>query len=137
MIFGRKELEAKEKETLAPYACASYKSEGREYKETEDTSRTCFQRDRDRIIHSTAFRRLKRKTQVFVSSHGDHYRTRLTHTMEVAQISRDMSRTLGLNEDLAESIALSHDLGHTPFGHAGEEVLSACLSKFDKSQEKT
>ena len=96
---------------------------GREHEEKEDETRFPFQRDRDRIIHTQAFRRLKAKTQVFVAGKGDHYRTRLTHTMEVAQISRDMARTLSLNEDLAECIALAHDLGHTPFGHAGEDAM--------------
>ena len=108
---------------LAPYAVPHGTSLGRENPEEEDATRFPFQRDRDRIIHTQAFRRLKHKTQVFVVGKGDHYRTRLTHTMEVAQISRDMARTLGLNEDLAECIALAHDLGHPPFGHAGEEAL--------------
>ncbi len=120
---------------LAPYACFAIKSKGGFYKEEKDPYRTCFQRDRDRIIHTNAFRRLKRKTQVFVANHGDHYRTRLTHSMEVAQISRDISRSLGLNEDLSESIALAHDLGHTPFGHAGEHALNLCLKKFGESFE--
>lgn len=108
---------------LASYAVPHGTGLGREYSEEEDATRFPFQRDRDRIIHTQAFRRLKHKTQVFVVGKGDHYRTRLTHTMEVAQISRDMARTLGLNEDLAECIALAHDLGHPPFGHAGEEAL--------------
>jgi dGTPase len=109
--------------SLAPYAVAQGKNLDREFKEEEDETRFPLQRDRDRIIHTQAFRRLKHKTQVFVAGKGDHYRTRLTHTMEVAQISRDMARTLGLNEDLAECIALAHDLGHTPFGHAGEDAM--------------
>jgi len=96
----------------------------------EDKNRLPFQVDRDRIIHSKAFRRLKDKTQVFVSHHGDHYRNRLTHTLEVAQIARDLARMLGLNEDLAETIALAHDLGHTPFGHAGETTLNECLAEY-------
>ena len=108
---------------LAPYAVPHGTHLGREHPEEEDDTRFPFQRDRDRIIHTLAFRRLKHKTQVFVAGKGDHYRTRLTHTMEVAQISRDMARTLGLNEDLAECIALAHDLGHPPFAHAGEEAL--------------
>jgi dGTPase len=108
---------------LAPYAVPHPGTLGRAHKEPEDDTRFPFQRDRDRIIHTQAFRRLKGKTQVFVTGEGDHYRTRLTHTMEVAQISRDIARTLQLNEDLAEAIALAHDLGHPPFGHAGEEAL--------------
>lgn len=117
-LFERRELE-----TLAPYATFAAKSQGRERQEPESPTRTCFMRDRDRIIHSKAFRRLKHKTQVFLSPTGDHYRTRLTHTLEVAQISRTVARCLMLNEDLTEAIALGHDLGHTPFGHAGERVL--------------
>jgi len=114
---------------LAPFAVGHHMQLGRKQKEKPDETRFPFQRDRDRIIHSQAFRRLKSKTQVFVASKGDHYRTRLTHTMEVAQISRDMARTLGLNEDLAECIALAHDLGHTPFGHAGEDQMRAEMEK--------
>jgi dGTPase len=120
---------------LKPYAVPHGKGLGRVYSELEDTTRFPFQRDRDRIVHTQAFRRLKHKTQVFVSGHGDHYRTRITHTLEVAQISRDIARTLGLNEDLAESIALAHDLGHTPFGHAGEEAMQQCLKPFGKTFE--
>jgi len=115
---------------LKPYAVKSINSIGRIYKENENKIRSPYQRDRDRIIHSTSFRRLKHKTQVFVNTEGDHYRTRLTHSMEVSQISRTLSRSLGLNEDLCETLSLSHDLGHTPFGHAGEEVLNECLKKF-------
>src|SRR4051812_24224766 len=99
---------------LAPYACHAVASKGRLYPEEESNSRTAFQRDRDRIIHCAAFRRLEYKTQVFVNHEGDHYRTRLTHTLEVSQLARSMCRTLGLNEDLAETLALAHDLGHTP-----------------------
>lgn len=113
----------KANEILATYAVPHGVSLGRAITEEEDATRFPFQRDRDRIIHAQAFRRLKGKTQVFIAGKGDHYRTRLTHTMEVAQISRDMARTLGLNEDLAECIALAHDLGHTPFGHAGEDAM--------------
>lgn len=113
-----------EKETLSPWAMLSYESRGRAVFEEKCSLRTDFQRDRDRIIHSKAFRRLKHKTQVFLAPESDHYRTRLTHTLEVAQIARTVARALRLNEDLTEAIALGHDLGHTPFGHAGERALS-------------
>ena len=115
---------------LKPYAVKSINSKGRIYKEVENYIRSPYQRDRDRIIHSSSFRRLKHKTQVFVNTEGDHYRTRLTHSMEVSQIARTLSRSLGLNEDLSEALSLSHDLGHTPFGHAGEEVLSQCMKNY-------
>lgn len=120
----RAEIENREAETLSPYAALSARSRGRIFPEEPCSVRTDFQRDRDRIIHSKAFRRLKHKTQVFIAPEGDHYRTRLTHTLEVAQISRTIARALRLNEDLTEAIALGHDLGHTPFGHAGETVLN-------------
>jgi dGTPase len=116
--------------TLASYACRPEESRGRLYPEPESPSRDVFQRDRDRIIHSSAFRRLQYKTQVFICHEGDHFRTRLTHSLEVAQIARSVSRSLGLNEDLAEALALSHDLGHTPFGHAGEEALGTVMQPF-------
>ena len=115
---------------LAPCAVKSINSKGRIYKEAENSIRSPYQRDRDRIIHSTSFRRLKHKTQVFVNTEGDHYRTRLTHSMEVSQIARTLARFLGLNEDLSETLSLSHDLGHTPFGHAGEEILNLCMEKY-------
>ena len=114
----------------APYATIPAWSRGRYWPEEESPSRTCYQRDRDRIIHSTAFRRLKHKTQVFVQHEGDYYRTRLTHSLEVAQIARSLSRALGLDEDLAEALALSHDMGHPPFGHAGEAALDACMAGY-------
>lgn len=122
-MFKRKQLEELENKFLADYAMKSRDTKGRMYPEPEHPYRTAFQRDRDRIIHSTAFRRLEYKTQVFVNHEGDYYRTRLTHTLEVAQIARTIARALRLNEDLVEAISLAHDLGHTPFGHAGEETL--------------
>ena len=115
---------------LKSYAVKSINSKGRIYKEPENSIRSPYQRDRDRIIHSSSFRRLKHKTQVFVNTEGDHYRTRLTHSMEVSQIARTLARSLGLNEDLCETLSLSHDLGHTPFGHAGEEVLNQCMGRY-------
>ena len=120
----RENLEEREFKFLSDIATKARNSEGRKVKEEECTIRTCFQRDRDRIIHSKAFRRLKHKTQVFLSPFDDHFRTRLTHTLEVSQIARTISRSLNLNEDLTEAIALGHDLGHTPFGHCGEGVLN-------------
>ena len=120
----RKMIEQRERETLSPYACLSVDTKGREVPLAPCPVRTDFIRDRDRILHCKSFRRLKHKTQVFLSPVGDHYRTRLTHTLEVSQIARTISRGLRLNEDLTEAIALGHDLGHTPFGHAGEKVLS-------------
>ncbi|MEO8558439.1 MAG: deoxyguanosinetriphosphate triphosphohydrolase [Rhodospirillales bacterium] len=113
-----------------PYATLAATSRGRLHAEPEAENRTPYQRDRDRIVHATAFRRLKHKTQVFVYHEGDHYRTRLTHSLEVAQIARSLARALGLNEDLAEALALAHDLGHTPFGHAGEEALDAAMKDY-------
>ena len=115
---------------LKAYAVKSLNTKGRIYGERENFTRSPYQRDRDRIIHSSSFRRLKHKTQVFVNTEGDHYRTRLTHSMEVSQISRTLARSLGLNEDLCETLSLAHDLGHTPFGHAGEEVLNNCMESY-------
>src|SRR5574337_1539930 len=117
----------REDEVLAPYAMRTRQSRGRRHPEAQHPFRTLYQRDRDRIVHSTAFRRLMYKTQVLVNQASDHHRTRLTHTLEVAQISRTIARRLGLNEDLTEAIALSHDLGHPPFGHAGEEALNEAM----------
>lgn len=122
-MLTRIDFEKREKLFFSPYAAFSAESKGRVHPEEPCETRTAFQRDRDRIIHSKAFRRLKHKTQVFISPEGDHYRTRLTHTLEVAGIARAIARGLALNEDLTEAIALGHDLGHTPFGHAGEDAL--------------
>src|SRR6186997_1258895 len=127
MPVTREELEQQERQSLAPYAQFSADTRGRAYREPPPEWRTHFQRDRDRVIHSRAFRRLEYKTQVFLNGSGDHYRTRLTHTMEVVGISRNVARALGLNEDLAEAIALAHDLGHSPFGHKGESVLNRLM----------
>jgi len=128
-LIGRQALEEREQHILAPYAAHSAGSRGRRYPEPEHPYRACYQRDRDRIIHSTAFRRLEYKTQVFVNHEGDYYRTRLTHTLEVAQIARTIARALNLNEDLAEAIALAHDVGHTPFGHSGEDALRELMAE--------
>jgi len=126
-LLSRDEVLAQEDARLAAYACGGSSSRGRRIEEPADPLRTDFQRDRDRIIHSTAFRRLNGKTQVFVSDTGDHYRTRLTHSLEVSQIARAISRSLRLNEDLTEALALAHDLGHTPFGHSGGDVLDELM----------
>ncbi|CAN0601421.1 unnamed protein product, partial [Ectocarpus sp. 12 AP-2014] len=114
----------------APYASDPGQSRGRLYPEDESTFRSCFQRDRDRIIHASAFRRLKHKTQVFIEHEGDYFRTRLTHSIEVAQVARTISGALGLNGELTEAVALAHDLGHTPFGHTGEDALSALMAPY-------
>src|SRR5512142_1200800 len=130
MFVSREQLEAQEAERLAPYGMKSGESRGRRYPEPENPYRTAFQRDRDRILHTTAFRRLEYKTQVFVYSEGDYYRTRLTHTLEVSQIARTFARTLGANEDLTEAISLAHDLGHTPFGHSGERKMNELMRPY-------
>lgn len=135
MIIKREDLEGQELELLAPYAVRSAEGKGRSFAEKEDPYRTCFQRDRDRIIHSKSFRRLNGKTQVFIAGYGDHYRSRLTHSMEVAQFSRDIARMLNLNQDLTEAIGLAHDLGHTPFGHAGQDALNEVMETFGEHFE--
>jgi dGTPase len=127
MFFARKELEVIEDQSLAPYGVRSKNSKGRCYPEEEPEYRTAFQRDRDRILHTTAFRRLEYKTQVFINYEGDYYRTRLTHTLEVSQIGRTIARALGANPDLTEAICLAHDLGHPPFGHNGETTLARLM----------
>lgn len=126
-LFTREKLQEDEARRLAPYAIRSGQSRGRVHPEDEHAYRTAFQRDRDRIVHTTAFRRLEYKTQVFVNYEGDYYRTRLTHSIETAQVARTMARVLGLNEDLSEAISLAHDLGHTPFGHSGETALNEVM----------
>lgn len=135
----RQQLEQLEQTMLAPQAAFSAQSRGRLREEAEDPNdvRTCYQRDTDRVVHSKAFRRLMHKTQVFLQPEGDHYRTRMTHTLEVTRIARTMTRALGLNEDLAEAIAMGHDLGHTPFGHAGEAALTDCLGKPFRHNEQS
>lgn len=130
MLVTRSDLERREEQALAPYGMRSSASRGRLYPEEEHPYRTAYQRDRDRIIHTTAFRRLEYKTQVFVYSEGDHYRNRLTHSIEVAQIGRTLARALGGNEDLTEAICLAHDLGHPPFGHVGEATLNDLMQNF-------
>ncbi len=136
MTTIRERLEKREEEILSPYATLSSRSEGRDREEDPCDLRPCFQRDRDRILYSKSFRRLKDKTQVFLTPDGDHYRTRMTHTLEVAQNARTIARALRLNEDLAEAIAFGHDIGHTPFGHAGERALQAvCPSGFRHNEQ--
>jgi dGTPase len=127
MKIDRKSLEELESQSLAPYGMQSSRSRGRAHPESEPAYRTCFQRDRDRILHTTAFRRLEHKTQVFITTEADYYRTRLTHTLEVAQIGRTIARALGANEDLVEAICLAHDMGHSPFGHSGEVTLDRLM----------
>ncbi|HIS40021.1 MAG TPA: deoxyguanosinetriphosphate triphosphohydrolase [Candidatus Aphodovivens avistercoris] len=132
-IIHREDQEQRERELLSEDAARASESEGRDRSAAPDILRNDFQRDRDKILHSKSFRRLSHKTQVFLAAEGDHYRTRLTHTLEVAQIARTIARALGLNEDLAEAISLGHDLGHTPFGHAGEQALSRCLARHGRT----
>lgn len=126
-MTGRERTEARERRSLSSRACLADSSQGRRRQEEPCALRTCFQRDVDRIVYSKAFRRLKHKTQVFLEPEGDHYRTRMTHTLEVTRIARTIARALNLNEDLTEAIGLGHDLGHTPFGHAGERVLNEIM----------
>jgi dGTPase len=133
----RERTEEIERQTLAPYATMAAESKGRERDEEPDALRTSFQRDRDRIVHSKSFRRLKHKTQVFLAPEGDHYRVRLTHTLEVSQIARTAARALRLNEDVAEAISLGHDLGHTPFGHLGEQALTPFLGRPFRHNEQS
>lgn len=128
--MGRERIEELERELLSRYAQRVSETRGREFPETKDPIRTDFQRDRDRILHAKCFRRLKHKTQVFIAPEGDHYRTRLTHTLEVSQVGRTMARALRLNEDLVEAMAMGHDVGHTPFGHAGERILQQIKPDF-------
>jgi dGTPase len=129
-MYSRQELEENEDRSLAPYGVRSKDSKGRAYLDNEPDYRTSFQRDRDRVLHTTAFRRLEYKTQVFINFEGDYFRTRLTHTLEVAQVGRTIARALGANEDLVEAICLAHDLGHSPFGHAGESTLARLMKDY-------
>ena len=137
MAVPRERSEEIERDTLSPTATLASASKGRDHDEPQDDLRTCFQRDRDRIVHSKAFRRLKHKTQVFLAPEGDHYRVRLTHTLEVSQIARTAARALRLNEDLTEAIGLGHDLGHTPFGHLGEQALTPFLGRPFRHNEQS
>lgn len=130
MNYNRIQMEKMEDMMLAPYAVHASRSRGRKYPESEPNYRTCFQRDRDRILHTTAFRRLEYKTQVFINYEGDYYRTRLTHTLEVTQIGRTIARAMGANEDLVETVCMAHDLGHPPFGHSGESILNQLMQGF-------
>ena len=134
-FFSREDLEKFEKKNLSPLAIKNCESAGRDFFEEFDEFRLDFQRDRDRILHSKSFRRLAGKTQVLRAASGDHFRSRLSHSLEVAQIARSFARALKLNEDLAETIALAHDLGHTPFGHAGETAMNDLMMRFDKNFE--
>jgi len=131
MLFNRQLLEKIEEQTLAPYGMLSMNTKGREYPDNEPDYRTSFQRDRDRILHTTSFRRLEYKTQVFINYEGDYFRTRLTHTLEVAQVARTIAKAIGANRDLVEAICLAHDLGHPPFGHSGEKMLNNLMRDFN------
>src|SRR3989440_1614188 len=137
MQSPRERIEQVERDTLSERATLASASKGREREEEPHALRTAFQRDRDRIVHAKSFRRLKHKTQVFIAPEGDHYRVRLTHTLEVSQIARTAARALGLNEDLAEAVSLGHDLGHTPFGHLGEEALTPFLGRPFRHSEQS
>jgi dGTPase len=137
VVTPRERTEEIEQDVLSPHATLTSATKGRERPEAADPIRTCFQQDRDRIVHSKAFRRLKHKTQVFLAPEGDHYRVRLTHTLEVSQIARTAARALRLNEDLTEAIALGHDLGHTPFGHLGEQALTPFLGRPFRHNEQS
>src|SRR5881296_3861631 len=137
VVTPRERSEQIERDTLSPHAVLAAESKGREHPEPPDALRTCFQRDRDRIVHSKSFRRLKHKTQVFLAPEGDHYRVRLTHTLDVSHIARTVARALRLNEDLTEAIALGHDLGHTPFGHLGEQALTPFLGRPFRHSEQS
>src|SRR3989304_8647268 len=128
MSSPRQQLEQHEDKNLAPYGIRSQDTKGRAYPDSEPGYRTSFQRDRDRILHTTAFRRLEHKTQVFITYEGDYFRTRLTHTLEVSQIGRSLARSLGANEDLVEAVCLAHDLGHAAFGHSGEMTLNKLMA---------
>src|SRR4029450_12083200 len=135
-LVDRKALGEREDRFLAPYGMRSARSRGRRHLEPDDPNRTCYQRDRDRVIHSSSFRRLEYKTQVFVNHEGDNYRTRLTHSLEGAQIGRSVARSLALNEDLTECLVLGHDLGHTPFGHSGEKVMAELMAEHGGVEHK-
>lgn len=133
----REKFELEEHERLSEFASKSDETRGRDYEDTECDIRTAYQRDRDKIIHSKSFRRMKHKTQVFLAPYGDHYRTRLTHTLEVAQLARTIAKAIRANEDLTEAIALGHDIGHTPFGHVGERTLTACSGRLFSHNEQS
>ena len=133
----REKFEKEEHERLSEFASKSDETRGRDYEDEECDIRTSYQRDRDKLIHSKSFRRMKHKTQVFLAPYGDHYRTRLTHTLEVAQLARTIAKAIRANEDLTEAIALGHDIGHTPFGHVGERTLTACSGRLFSHNEQS